>query len=40
MKVSTLSQFPTDADLVFDRKGTDLLSYMDEVEQFMKNILV
>jgi hypothetical protein len=40
MKVSTASQLPTDADLVFDMKGNDFQAYAQEVEQLMKNILV
>jgi hypothetical protein len=40
MKVSTHSDFVSDADLVFDRKGRDLAGYLAELEQFMKKILV
>jgi hypothetical protein len=40
MKVCTLSRFPTDADLVFERQGHDLKGFVQEVEQFMKSIQV
>jgi hypothetical protein len=40
MKVSTYTDFASDADLVFDRKGRDLAGYLAELEQFMKKILV
>jgi hypothetical protein len=40
MKVSTITDFASDTDLVFDRKGRDLAGYLAELEQFMKKILV
>jgi hypothetical protein len=40
MKVSTVSKFPSHADLVFDIKQKALTVFLAEVAHFMENILV
>jgi hypothetical protein len=40
MKVTTASQFPTHADLVFDSNQTKMAVFLAEVKHFMENILV
>ncbi len=40
MKVTTVSQFPSHADFVYDRKEKDLSAFLAEIEHIMENILV
>lgn len=40
MKVTTVSQFPSHADFVYDNKEKDLAAFLAELAHFMENILV